>query len=240
MCVLDNLMNFHFSPPGIRSRSWDHGTEEVSCLHIYPVRSTSLSIDSTSGMRTLVTFHFSAPIFVLHGIPSFPRTVLRRRGKLLPYIQIPNSTVSACLSLRLHLTYRNGVLWGSQLRSKLTHSLRSSMTVVSSSFHSLYPTGELVYTLAILSYFPADFSATFRGVASRVLASILSELGRRVVFWLLDCPAVCEFGIFSSAGTIDPATPTCLYPTWAMLRCAALSLFFWTFAFPITARPRSR
>jgi hypothetical protein len=47
MCVLDSLMTFHFSPLGIRSRSCDHGTEEVSCLYILfnPVRSTFLSID---------------------------------------------------------------------------------------------------------------------------------------------------------------------------------------------------
>jgi hypothetical protein len=100
MCVLDNLMNFHFSPPGIWSRSCDHGTEEVNTLSIQRL----FQLTQLRGCA-LVTFHFSAPVFVLHGIPSFPRTVLRRRGKLHPYVQIPNSTVSAYLSLRFYLTF---------------------------------------------------------------------------------------------------------------------------------------
>jgi hypothetical protein len=44
MCVLESLMTFHFNPLGIRSRSCDHGTEEVSCFHILPI--------STSVMRS--------------------------------------------------------------------------------------------------------------------------------------------------------------------------------------------
>jgi hypothetical protein len=80
------------------------------------------------------------------------------------------------------------------------------MGVVSSSIHSLYPTGECkVYALVILPYVATDFSTTFGG-SLRVLTSILSELARRVVFLLSDCTAVCEPGIFSSAGTIGPAT----------------------------------
>jgi hypothetical protein len=47
----------------------------------------------------------NCPFFVCTVFRDFPGTVLRRRGKLHPYVQIPDSTVSVCLSLRLDLKF---------------------------------------------------------------------------------------------------------------------------------------
>jgi hypothetical protein len=110
MCVLDSLITFHFSPLGIRSRSCDHGTEEVSCRHILfnPIRSTFLSINfahPTFGDALSQRFT-SLPLFSFCTVfRDFPGTVLRRRGKLHPFVQIPDSTASVCLSLRIYLKF---------------------------------------------------------------------------------------------------------------------------------------
>ncbi|KAJ6509583.1 hypothetical protein DFH09DRAFT_274549 [Mycena vulgaris] len=48
---------------------------------------------------------------------------------------------------------------------------------------------------------PTHHLSSSMGVVSSSLYSL----------YLTDCPTVCESGIFSSAGTIGPATPTCLY-----------------------------
>ncbi|KAF8137735.1 hypothetical protein K438DRAFT_735200 [Mycena galopus ATCC 62051] len=134
-------------------------------------RSASLFPSSPLGIRSRSCDH-SAPVFALHDLPRLPRNRV------------------AALSLRLYLKF--------DLPVETHASAPLILARHSSSRHLLYPTGECrVYALAILSYFPTDFSATFGG---RFSSS--------------NCPAVCEPGIFSSAGTIGPATPTCLYLTF--------------------------
>ncbi|KAJ6580044.1 hypothetical protein DFH09DRAFT_324709 [Mycena vulgaris] len=75
---------------------------------------------------------------------------------------------------------------GSQLMSKPTHHLGSSMGIVSSSLHSLYPTGECsVYALAMLSYFPTDLYSYFQTVQLSVnLAYFLLQF---FLFYLFLC-----------------------------------------------------
>jgi hypothetical protein len=115
MCLeSSNNLSFQssrFISPGIRSRSYDHVTVEVSCLRMLfnPVRSAFVSVEFAHlnfcyvlTVRIILQPLISVPLLLYCSVfGEFPGTVLLRRGKFRLYVvQIPNLTVSACLSPR--------------------------------------------------------------------------------------------------------------------------------------------